>query len=111
MPLGLHELVWEAVTDPEAVNNDLLLAANDVLDTLHGGDPVLVPMLRALSEAAMYWAVFRRHHEVLVSRAKAFYSAFADLFGFRRRLPRRRLTTDLPRQWWSGVTGYLTRQT
>jgi hypothetical protein len=78
--MQFYDLVWDAITDPDqADTNALLLAANDVLDTLHSGDPVLVPMVRALAEAAMYWAVFGRHHEVLRVRAHDFYQAFARI--------------------------------
>jgi hypothetical protein len=78
--IGVHDLIWAAIQAPDYVDhNALLLACNDVLDTLHDGDPVLVPLLRELAEAGMHFAVFRTHHEVLVSRAQAFYSAFAEI--------------------------------
>jgi hypothetical protein len=78
--LQLYDLVWAAIQTPDYVDtNALLLAANDVLDTLHSGDQVLVPLVRALAEAAMYWAVFQRHHEVLRVRAHDFYQAFAAI--------------------------------
>jgi hypothetical protein len=79
-PEQFYNLIWDAIQTPDTADcNSLLIVSNGVLDTIHEGDPVLVPMVRALAEAAMYWAVFHRHHEVWRVRAHDFYKAFAEI--------------------------------
>jgi hypothetical protein len=79
-PARFHELIWDAIQTPDTVDTHaLLIASCSVLDALHDGDPVLVPMVRALAEAGMYFAVMGRHHEVLRVRAHDFYQMFAAM--------------------------------
>jgi hypothetical protein len=79
--LDIYRLVLEAVRNPDSADTSgLLSAASALLNTLHEGDPVCVPLARKMADAAMHYAVFGSGLDALGERARAFWSAFHQAY-------------------------------